>query len=128
MLLVSAVCASSSACNIGYSKLNLMSLVPTAVCQYNRHLFDSQLLLNIINVHPLACVGMELYDNFYYIPPTDWSANDKPAVFLKYWLRNLRDRKKVEEELNLAKEVALSESKAKTEFLNSMSHEIRTRE
>ncbi|KAJ3041050.1 hypothetical protein HDV00_009950 [Rhizophlyctis rosea] len=97
-----------------------------AICQYNRHLFDSQLLLNIINVHPLACVGMDLYDNFYYIPPSEWHSDDKPAVFLKYWLRNLRDRKKVEEELNHAKEVALSESKAKTEFLNSMSHEIRT--
>ncbi|KAJ3053189.1 hypothetical protein HK097_004846 [Rhizophlyctis rosea] len=97
-----------------------------AVCQYNRHMFDAQLLLNVINVHPLACVGMELYDNFYYIPADEWASEDKPSVFLRYWLRNLRDRKKVEEDLNQAKEVALAECKAKTEFLNSMSHEIRT--
>ena len=64
---------------------------------------------------------MELYDNFYYIPPIEWSSKeDRPSIFLKYWLRNLRDRKKVEEDLNQAKEVALAECKAKTEFLNSM--------
>ncbi|KAJ3294822.1 hypothetical protein HK104_003255 [Borealophlyctis nickersoniae] len=97
-----------------------------AICQYNRHMFGSQVLLNMINVHPLTCVGLELYDNFYYIPPEEWNSDDRPSVFLKYWLRNLRDRKKVEEELNMTKEVAIAECKSKTEFLNQMSHEIRT--
>ncbi|KAJ3179254.1 hypothetical protein HDU85_004945 [Gaertneriomyces sp. JEL0708] len=98
----------------------------TAVCQYRRDMFESKLLLDLINVHPIACIGSELLDNFYYIPPDDWSKPNKADVFLEYWIKNLRERKAVEEQLVRAKEAADEECRSKTVFLSTMSHEIRT--
>lgn len=69
-----------------------------AICQYDRRRFSSKVLLDVLSTHPIAIVGTEVYDNFYYIPPEDFLSNDLPTVTLCRWLGNLAGRKRVEED------------------------------
>jgi PAS domain S-box-containing protein len=67
------------------------------LCQYDQRHFDSELLLSVLTSHPTAIVDMELYDNFYYIPPAELLNRDLPEVTLDHWLQNLVTRKRAEE-------------------------------
>lgn len=69
-----------------------------AICQYDRRRFSSKVLLDVLSTHPIAIVGTEVYDNFYYMPPEDFLGNDLPTVTLCRWLENLRGRKRAEED------------------------------
>jgi PAS domain S-box-containing protein len=70
-----------------------------AVCQYDRRSFDPAVLLDILSTHPIAIVGTEVYDNFYYTPPTEFLGHDPSAARLRYCLDNLAERQRVEEAL-----------------------------
>ncbi len=52
--------------------------------------------------------------------------NNDICTGLVHIVRDITDRKKAEEQLNKAKEVAESANRAKSQFLTNMSHEIRT--
>jgi PAS domain S-box-containing protein len=75
----------------------------SAICQYDRRRFDAELLLDILATHPIAVVGTELFDNFYYMPPKDFLGHD-PAVKLDHWLHNLVVHKRSEEMLQASEE------------------------
>ena len=47
-----------------------------AICQYDRRRFDPEVLLDVLRAHPIAVVGAEVYDNFYYIPPSEFLGHD----------------------------------------------------
>jgi len=68
-----------------------------ALCQYDRQRFQPDMLLDVLTTHPIAVVGTEIYDNPYYIPPTDFLGPDRPAATLSHWLQNLEERKQAEE-------------------------------
>jgi PAS domain S-box-containing protein len=68
-----------------------------AICQYDRRRFDPAVLLDVLRTHPIVVVGMEVYDNFYYIPPAVLLDGDLSAAELRYWLQNLAERKRMEE-------------------------------
>ena len=70
-----------------------------AICQYDRRRFDPEVLLDVLRTHPIAIVGTEVYDNFYYTPPTELLGGDLPALTLSHWLENLDERKWAEEAL-----------------------------
>ncbi|MBC8264566.1 MAG: MEDS domain-containing protein [Anaerolineales bacterium] len=70
-----------------------------AICQYDRRRFDSEVLLDVLRTHPIAIVGKEVYDNFYYIPPDELLGGDLPVVELGHSLENLAERKRAEEAL-----------------------------
>jgi PAS domain S-box-containing protein len=70
-----------------------------AICQYDRRRFKPALLLDVLHTHPIAVVGTGVYDNFYYIPPTELLGGDLPATELRHWMQNLAKRKQVEEAL-----------------------------
>ena len=70
-----------------------------AICQYDRRQFDPGVLLNVLRTHPIAVVGTEIYDNFYYIPPGELLGGDLPAAELRYWLQNLARYKQMEQTL-----------------------------
>ena len=68
-----------------------------ALCQYDRRRFQPEVLLDVLATHPIAVVGTEIYDNPYYIPPTDFLGADRPAATLSRWLQNLEERNQAEE-------------------------------
>jgi PAS domain S-box-containing protein len=78
-----------------------------AICQYDKQRFESELLLDVLATHPIAVIGTEVFDNFYYIPPGDFLGPNTATAKLKSWLHNLAHRKGAEERI-----------KQKTEFLN----------
>lgn len=68
-----------------------------AICQYDRRRFAPAVLLDVLRTHPTAVIGTEVYDNFYYIPPTEVLGGDLPAVMLRYWVDHLTRYKRTEE-------------------------------
>lgn len=69
-----------------------------AICQYDRRRFPSDVLLDVLATHPVAVVGTELYDNFYYIPPDEFLCDDRAGAALSRQLENLAVRKSAERE------------------------------
>jgi PAS domain S-box-containing protein len=67
-----------------------------AICQYDMRRFDPLILLDVLNTHPIAVIGTEIFDNFYYMPPEDFSGLGPAAARLRSRLRNLAERKKIE--------------------------------
>ena len=99
------------------SKLNkfLHNSKCLAICQYDRRRFSSKVLLDVLSTHPIAIVGTEVYDNFYYIPPEDFLGNDLLTVTLCRWLENLAGRKRIEEDREkLIRELQEALTKVKT--------------
>jgi two-component system cell cycle sensor histidine kinase/response regulator CckA len=74
------------------------------ICQYDRRRFDPALLLDVLATHPIAVIGTEFYENFYYMPPTEFLGPDLPAATLRHRLENLAERKRAEEALREAEE------------------------
>ena len=71
-----------------------------ALCQYDRRRFPPQVLLEVLEAHPLAAVGtelgIELFDNFYHLPPGELLEADPAAVRLNSWIDHLRERQRAE--------------------------------
>ena len=66
-----------------------------AICQYDRQAFGADLLLDVLSTHPIAVVGTEVYDNFYYMPPAELLSHDPQAARLLHWVRNLAEGKRM---------------------------------
>jgi len=71
----------------------------SAMCQYDGRRFKPALLLDVLTTHPVAAIGTEVFDNFYYIPPKDFLGPDREEAKLRNWLQNLTERKRTEEAL-----------------------------
>lgn len=61
------------------------------LCQYDRRRFDSEMLLDILHVHPNVLFGKEGFDNsqMYYVPPQAFLERDRQSATLDTWLKNL---------------------------------------
>jgi PAS domain-containing protein len=70
-----------------------------AICQYDRRRFDPAILLDVLRTHPIAVVGTEVYDNFYYMPPAELLGHAPSAAEFRHWVQNLAERRRVEEAL-----------------------------
>jgi len=70
-----------------------------AICQFDRRRFDPHVLLEVLETHPLAVIGTEVYDNFYYMPPQDFFGAHPVAAKLDSWLNHLKDRKRSETQI-----------------------------
>jgi len=75
-----------------------------ALCQYDRRRFQPDVLLDVLATHPIAVVGTAIYDNFYYIPVTDFLGPDRVGATLRRWLHNLEARRRAEEELRYSRD------------------------
>jgi PAS domain S-box-containing protein len=75
-----------------------------AICQYDCRVFEPQILLEILTTHPIAVLGTEIYENFYYIPTADFLAGKGPEKTLEHWIDNLKLRKKSEIDLKVSEE------------------------
>ncbi len=70
-----------------------------AICQYDSRVFEPEILLDILTTHPIAVIGTEIYENFYYIPTEEFLAGKAPETTLKHWKENLQLHKQMEEAL-----------------------------
>ena len=70
-----------------------------AICQYDRRKFPAGLLLDILTTHPIACVGTDVFENFYYTPPEDYSGSTPEARMLDNWLDNLKGHMRLDKTL-----------------------------
>ncbi len=70
-----------------------------AICQYDRRRFSPDILMEVLATHPIAVIGIEVIDNIYYLPPEDLLGPDPDSARLTNWMRNLQDRKRIEEAL-----------------------------
>lgn len=61
------------------------------LCQYDRRRFDSEMLLEILHVHPKVLFGKEGLDNreMYFVPPESFMERDRQSATLDTWLKNL---------------------------------------
>jgi PAS domain S-box-containing protein len=75
-----------------------------AICQYDCRVFDPEILLDILTTHPIAVIGTEIYENFYYIPTEDFLAGKAPEKTLEHWTENLKLRRKMENTLRESEE------------------------
>lgn len=90
-----------------------------AICQYDRRRFAEALLLDVLTTHPIAIIGTQVYDNFYYIPSAEFLGSDLPAAKLRHWIDNLAERKQAEVKLltyqgqlrSLASQLSLTEER-----------------
>ena len=67
-----------------------------AICQYNSNRFSSEILLNIIETHPIVIYGDLVCKNTYYIPPDEFLKPDQSDLKVKRMLGNLIEYKQVE--------------------------------
>jgi hypothetical protein len=75
-------------------------------CTYNRNRWKSPFLHDVLTIHPQVIIHNELFQNFYYLPPKRFLQNDSEDL-LRGKLEQLRERKRVEEQLIKAKEQAI---------------------
>ncbi len=70
-----------------------------AICQYDRRRFDPALLLDVLSTHPIAIIGTQVFDNFYYLPPGEFLGPEPAKARLNRQLRNLAERKRAEADI-----------------------------
>ncbi len=63
-----------------------------AICQYDRRRFDPEILLDILTTHPIAVIGNEVFENFYYVPPEQFLSDDPYQAVLENRISNLAAR------------------------------------
>jgi PAS domain S-box-containing protein len=64
-----------------------------AICQYDRRRFPPDMLLDVLTTHPIAVLGTEIQENFYYIHPDEYLSNELPQSTLDHWIANLKEKK-----------------------------------
>lgn len=62
----------------------------TAICQYDRRLFDPDIIKGVIETHPLVINRNAMYENFYFIPPERLIGIEKSEAEVNFWLENLQ--------------------------------------
>ncbi len=67
-----------------------------ALCQYDRRRFKPGMLLDTLAAHPLVVIGVEFFDNFYYVPPDEILGSKPDEARLDRYIYNLRERKNLE--------------------------------
>jgi PAS domain S-box-containing protein len=70
-----------------------------AICQYDKRRFESAILLEVLTTHPIAIIGTEVFDNYYYISPKELLYSDQETARLDNWLLNLKARKVIDQTL-----------------------------
>lgn len=73
-----------------------------AICQYDRKRFDPQILLDVLRTHPVAIIGSQAYENFYYVPPDAMLGPKKYEVEFNRWVKGLKQHREIQS--NLIKE------------------------
>jgi len=71
----------------------------SALCQYNRRLFPSELILDVIRTHPTVVYGSMVCRNLYHVPADEFLGTNQTAREVERLLINIRERERVEDAL-----------------------------
>jgi signal transduction histidine kinase len=71
----------------------------SALCQYNRHCFPPELILDVIRTHPVVIYRGTVCRNLYYVPPDEFLGTNEAGREVERLLTNIRDREEVERAL-----------------------------
>lgn len=63
-----------------------------AICQFDRRMFEPELLLGIIAVHPQVIVGTEILENSFFIAPQQLMGSEAAPAVLENVLADMRER------------------------------------
>ena len=67
-----------------------------ALCQYNRQLFPTELILDVIRTHPVVIYCGVVCRNMYYVPPDELLGTNQAEQEVDRLLTNIREREKIE--------------------------------
>jgi PAS domain S-box-containing protein len=67
-----------------------------ALCQYNRRLFPSDLIRDVIRTHPTVIYGDTVCENFYHVPPEEFLGTNQTAREVERLLTTIQERDRVE--------------------------------
>ncbi len=67
-----------------------------AICQYDMREFSPDLILKVIETHPIMIMGTEFFQNFYFTPPDEFLSENPEKLKMNRWIRHLKDRKQAE--------------------------------
>jgi hypothetical protein len=67
------------------------------ICQYDRRLFDAEVLLEILYTHPKVMSDQRIYDNarMYFLPSERFLSRDRQSALLDQFLVNLAEHRVV---------------------------------
>ena len=77
----------------------LADLNCVALCQYNRQLFPSELILDVIRTHPMVIYRGGVCRNMYHVPADEFLGPNQTAREVERLLTNIREREEVESTL-----------------------------
>jgi PAS domain S-box-containing protein len=70
-----------------------------AICPYGRRRFPPRVLLNMLQTHPIAVIGGEFCENYFYVSPEDFLGPERLEAELAQRLRALRENQSKYREL-----------------------------
>jgi len=71
----------------------------SALCQYNRHCFPPEVILDVIRTHPVVIYRGTICRNLYYVPADEFLGTNQPEREVERLLTNIREREDVERAL-----------------------------
>ena len=71
----------------------------SALCQYNRHCFPPELILDVIRTHPVVIYRGTVCRNLYYVPADEFLGTNQSEREVERLLTNVREREQVERAL-----------------------------
>src|SRR5262245_31181027 len=71
----------------------------SALCQYNRHRFPPELILDVIRTHPVVIYRGTVCRNLYYVPADEFLGTNQPEREVERLLTNIRGREEIERAL-----------------------------
>jgi signal transduction histidine kinase len=71
----------------------------SALCQYNRHCFPPELILDVIRTHPVVIYRGTVCRNLYYVPADEFLGTNEAEREVERLLTNIREREDVERAL-----------------------------
>ena len=71
----------------------------SALCQYNRHHFPPELILDVIRTHPVVVYRGTVCRNLYYVPADEFLGTNEVEREVERLLTNIRERENIEQAL-----------------------------
>jgi signal transduction histidine kinase len=95
----------------------------SALCQYNRHCFPPELILDVIRTHPVVVYRGTVCRNMYFVPADEFLGTDEAEREVERLLTNIREREDIEHALRKQ----LTERKRAEEALRRSHDELETK-